>query len=390
MSEINSSLSCEELGRRLRIARTENQLTQAEASKRVGIARTTLVAIEKGERQVSTNELLHLVDTYGLRVNTLLRRTAIHVDLVPRFRQYGRIENSGTNEAVELLNAFVAAEVELEELLGISKKDKLLDERAILRGDVRAQARKDAGEVRQSLGLGIRPIIDLFQLLEVELGIRLYFYPLDGKISGLFAYDESVGACILINSKHPHFRQVTTAAHEFAHIISARNRPDVCSSSHINNSREERYATAFSAEFLMPKAALEDRLNSVCAGSLNLTRRHIILLSHYFGVSREALVRQLEEHGLAHDGTWDWFAQRGGITNEQAESVLGKGQYLTREARVKPILASVRLGTLASQAFQRDLLSEGQVAELLNITRVESRRLRLESEELGNEASELA
>ena len=390
MTDPNNALLPEELGRRLKLARNEAQLTQADAAKQVGFARTTLVAIEKGERQISSNELLRLVDLYGLRASTLLRQSAVHVDLVPRFRQFGRVANPGTDAAVNLLNRFVTAEVELEDLLGIARPDKLLDEKPILKGDVRAQGRADANAIRTQFGFGQRPIIDLFQFLEVDLGIRLYFHPLDGKVSGLFAYDAAVGACILINANHPYFRQVTTAAHEFAHIVSARHRPDICSAAYVNNSREERYATAFSAELLMPVSALAEHVKAVCAGSPNLTRRHIIILSHYFGVSREALVRQLEEHGLAHEGTWEWFRLRGGITNIQAKEVLGEAKYAIREARLNPVLASVRLDTLASQAFQRDLLSEGQVAELLDISRLEARRIRIASEEFGDAASELA
>jgi len=30
------------------------------------------------------------------------------------------------------------------------------------------------------------------------------------------------------------------------------------------------------------------------------------------------MVRRLEELGLTRDGTWDWFATYGGITDEQA------------------------------------------------------------------------
>ena len=42
---------------------------------------------------------------------------------------------------------------------------------------------------------------------------------------------------------------------------------------------------------------------------------------------------------------------------------------------------SVRLETLAAQALERDLMSEGQIADLLKIDRFKVRRLRLEGED---------
>ena len=49
-----------ELGDRLRAARTSAKITQESAASSVGIARTTLVAIEAGERQVRPAELAKL------------------------------------------------------------------------------------------------------------------------------------------------------------------------------------------------------------------------------------------------------------------------------------------------------------------------------------------
>ncbi len=69
------------------------------------------------------------------------------------------------------------------------------------------------------------------------------------------------------------------------------------------NSREERYAVAFSSAFLMPARAVMQKFKEVTAGSEKLTRRHIIILAHAFGVSREAIVRRLEDLGLAGKGT---------------------------------------------------------------------------------------
>ena len=377
-------LSSDELGKRLRLARENAGLTQAGAAGAVDLSRTTLVAIEKGDRPVRDAELLSLIDLYGVTMNEMLRREAVHVDLVPRFRKVGSQVETRVDEAISMLNDFVTAEVELETILGIERPSNLPPERPLLPGDVRKQAEADALELRQRLGLGQGPIRNVFSLLELDLGIRVYTHPLKNHVSGLFAYDDNVGACILVNSNHRYERQVATGTHELGHMISARRRPDVCHDGFQHNSREERYATAFAPAFMMPARTVMQKLSEIRAGSKRLTRRHVIILSHYFGVSREALVRWLEALALAPEGTWDWFDRNGGITDAQAEEVLGAPVAAGFASADRPVPTSVRLETLAAQALERDLLSEGQVAELLKIDRFKARRLRMEGEDSQN------
>ena len=74
-------------------------------------------------------------------------------------------------------------------------------------------------------------------------------------------------------------------------------------------------------------------------------------------------------------GTWDWFAANGGISDEQARQVLGRTagvDYDTGDAQ-RPV--SLRLGLLAAEAERRGLLSEGQLARLLCLDRVELRKI---------------
>src|SRR3546814_461690 len=124
---------------------------------------------------------------------------------------------------------------------------------------------------------------------------------------------------------------------------------DVCSS-------DLRYANSFGRAFLTPARAVMQKFHEVAAGATRLTRRHIIILAHAFGVSREAMVRRLEELGLTKRGTWDWFDSHGGITNEQVRQVLGDRADRHVDAE-RP--TDLRLNLLAAQAWQQELLSEG-------------------------------
>src|SRR6266498_3369463 len=108
-----------EVGERLRIAREAAKITQAEAAESINVARTTLIAIEQGQRRIRMSELLKLAKLYGTSVNALLRHEAVYVDLVPRFRKMIGSNDDSATAAADLLANLAKAEVELENLLGI-------------------------------------------------------------------------------------------------------------------------------------------------------------------------------------------------------------------------------------------------------------------------------
>ncbi len=375
-----------EIGRRLRQTRDDAGLTQQEAAAKIGISRTTLVAIEKGERRVRIDELQQLVKFYGVSVNALLRQEAVHVDLVPHFRKSLKTADEAADKAIEIMSRLAKAEVELENLLGIKRVKNFPPERAILPGDVKAQAEHDALELRQRLGLGDAPIKDIVTLLEMDLGVRVYVRRVDSKISGLFAYNEKLGPCMLLNANHSRTRRSYSAAHECGHFVSTRSKPDVLHKNEVINSREERYADAFGRAFLMPPRAMKQKFQEVTAGSNKLTRQHVIVLAHFFGVSREATVRRLEELRLVKKGAWGWFEDNGGITNQHVKQVLGD-LSVTDERKVdadRPV--TLRLSILAAEAYRQELLSEGQLSELLDLGRIELREILDDLEIEGSEA----
>mgnify|MGYP000899313240 CR=1 FL=1 len=391
MSDLND-ISAQEIGRRLRLARENANIRQDDAALVIGMSRPTLVSIEKGTRRVRIQELQSLAHHYGVSVNALLRREAVHTDLLPRFRRLREAEDSHTVEAVRLLNDLVKAEVELENILGIERSKKYPPERGINVGDVSALAEQHAQELRNWLGLGSGAITDVFSLIELDLGIRLYQRRLSAssKVSGVFTYDTNVGACILLNANHPLERRIQSAAHELGHFIGSRQVPEVLEEDEQLLAREERYANAFGRAFLTPRKSFEESFRLLTAGAVKLTRRYVILLAHQHHISREACVRRLEELGLAKKGTWDWFVANGGITDKDAEEVLGSAAQrndTAKEDASQPL--SHRMSLMAYAAWRRGLLSEGQLAELLKVRRIELRKLIDQIELEENDTDEL-
>lgn len=377
MADLNE-MSAQEIGRRLRLARENANIRQEDAAGVIGTSRPTLVSIEKGLRPVRIQELQMLARHYGVSANALLRPEAVHTDLVPRFRKLRETEDTYTTEAIQLLNDLIKAEVELENMLGIERRRNYPPERGIAQGDVVTLGEKHAQELRDWLGLGPGPIADIFSIIELSLGIRLYQRRLSSKskVAGMFVYTESVGACILVNANHPLARRTLSAAHELGHFLGTRHTPEVLELNEKFLSREERYANAFGQAFMTPAESFLESFRQLKEITGKTTRQLIILLAHQYSISREACVRRLEELGLTKKGTWAWFENNGGITDKQARDVLGEMADRPDPAKSesdRPI--SHRMSLMAHAAWKRELMSEGQLAELLRVGRVELRQL---------------
>ena len=137
---------------------------------------------------------------------------------------------------------------------------------------------------------------------------------------------------------------------------------------------------------MTPARGVAQKFEEVTAGSDRLSRRHVIILAHFFGVSREAIVRRLEELGLIKPDTWDWFQANGGITDDQARQVLGDLSTPDAYKADADRPTTLRLNMLASEVHRKGLLSEGQLARLLKLDRVELREILGDIEAEGSEA----
>jgi Zn-dependent peptidase ImmA (M78 family)/DNA-binding XRE family transcriptional regulator len=357
-----------EIGERLRIARVTAGKTQDEVSNEIGVSRPTLVAIERGQRKVRSDELDKLSKLYGMSVNRLLAKDAVHVDLQAKFRKLGQ-DKPATLSAIALLSQLASASVELERMLGLSFAPSYPPAQPILPGPIDRQAEEAAMSFRYRLGLGLAPISDIVSLLEQEVGIRVFVRKLPSSVSGLFAYDPTVGACILINANHPWERRALTAAHETGHFLSSRSVVDVVETDERATTQEERFAVAFSLSLLMPASALRRRFAEILESDKRFTPRHLVLMAHAFHVSPEAMCRQLERLEIVPAGTYDSLRDRG-FNKNFIRGMLGDPAPQPVAMPVSP-----RLAQLASSAYRRGLLSEGQLSRMLSLERVELREL---------------
>src|SRR5947208_2694948 len=108
-AELFNKLDHRQLGERLKDARKARGLTQEAVATTLGILRTTLVAIEKGDRRVTPGELIEMAKMFGRPVSEFVSQRANKEPFVPQFRLRPGQQNVTASE-------LVAAAMELESL----------------------------------------------------------------------------------------------------------------------------------------------------------------------------------------------------------------------------------------------------------------------------------
>lgn len=354
------------IGDRLRKARQAAGVTQARAASALEVSRPTLIAIEKGTRRAKPDEIESLVNCYGTSVNLLLAHEVPQLDLNVRFRSSGE-QPADAARAIALLHKLASAMVALERLLGVALRPTPLPDPVVVVGPIRQQAEDAALIARQILGIGVTPVTDVFLLLERELGFRIFVREVPSQLSGVFGYDSAVGPCTLVNADHPRVRQSLTAARALGHFLANRDSGGVVRDGQHESTDEQRFARAFSHAFLMPAPSIRRRFYELVESNRVFAPRHLVYMARSFHVSAEVMCRRLEELELLPDGTFDSLLERGGfkasgIAAQQADYGMHNPN-------------GMRLAQLAASALNRGLLSEGQVSRMLDLDRIDVRRM---------------
>jgi Zn-dependent peptidase ImmA (M78 family)/transcriptional regulator with XRE-family HTH domain len=358
----------------LQEARKARGLTQQDAAHELGLARTTVTAIEKGERRVQPEELLQLARLYGRAVSDLVREREVAEEFAVQFRvaiaQAGR-HQGGLQQATQEFQRLCEDYLELEQLCG-SPLTRTYPPQYSIGGVSPEEAAEDiATAERNRLGLGDGPILPLREILENDVGLRIFYPNLLPHIAGMFCYTETLGGCMAINQAHPEERRRWSLAHEYAHFLTRRFRPEVSVMFvYARVPASERFADAFAGAFLAPTNGLRRRFNELSRlRQGKVTPAEICRLAHYYFMSVEAMTWRLESLHLLPSGTWDRLRDRG-FKLREAQTILGPEPY-----RQADHLLPLRYRYLAVEAYQRGELTEGQLARFLRVDRVEARRL---------------
>jgi len=364
------------LGEKLKNSRLERGLTQSDVAEQLGVVRTTLVAIEKGDRRVSAKELVKLSQLYGRALADWLDDKPAPVPLVPQFRMPARgliIEEGEVREAVAMMESLARDYVELEERNSLPLIRRHPAAYNYEGPGVTPEMRGEdvAAEERIRLGLGDGPIHDLRAVLEEAVGLRIFYLDMPSPIGGIYAYSEDLGGCIAINRRHPGPRGVWSLAHEYGHFLSTRHAADVnlCDGAPWGRAGAEKFADSFAKNFLMPRTGVNRILSEmVSAHGKGVTAADVLALAHQFRVSAEAMFRRLEELKRLPAGTWDTL--RGNrFQPDKASGTLG----IPRIPR-EPMLP-FRYRMMACNAYdaKESEMTEAELASLLRTDRVDAR-----------------
>ncbi len=398
------ALTQESIGRRLQDARNNIGLTQDLAARELGMSRVMIAQIETGTRGVSSLELLKLARLYSRSVGSILADVDDAVTEESALQALFRID-AGVLEDVALRKSlahyFIVFQeaVALERFIGEDRRQlppdyNLRDPRN--NAEAYDQGQELANQERMRIGLGVGPIGDVSQVIN-EQGVWALAEPMPDKVSGICLSQESIGAAIIVNSKHSIGRRRFSYAHEYAHVLAdRRQRPNSVSSA--TNARElmERRANSFASEFLMPSKAITTLLERLdkggpsrehkwvydvateggeliekrnAPGSQDIGYQDVAYIAFEFGVSYAAAAYRLSDLGRINRDKLKALLEQ----LEDGRRLAGLLRLADPDAEPnnpegdnQPYLAAY-IARLALEAYRRESISGGRLREACNL-----------------------
>jgi Zn-dependent peptidase ImmA (M78 family)/DNA-binding XRE family transcriptional regulator len=371
------------LGARLRQSREDRGLTQDQVAQHLGVARTTVVAIEKGERRVKAEELVELAAFFGRSLSSLLQGGQPVEGFSVQLRGIASPQEAASDlrSGIEEFQSLIEDYSRLEQLRRAPLGRRYPPPYEIDQTEPSQAAEDVAVAERGRLGLGDGPLLNLREVLENAVGLRVFVFKLPSRVAGMYAFTEELGGCIALNEDHPRERRRQSLAHEYGHFLTSRYRSEI-----LEERRYERrpglevFAEAFGRCFLMPEEGLRRQFLSLKRERKGVTTRSdLCRLAFSFDVSVEAMVRRLEELQLVRSGLWDRLRLEGFKVGE-AMRALG----LVPSGRGDEMLPA-RFRTLAVEAWEEGSLTEGQLARMLRASRLQAREIIQAASDLGQE-----
>src|SRR5260370_16190717 len=120
-TNILDTIDMRELGKGLQQARIQQGMTQEDDAKVSDVARTTITAIEKGERRIKAGELINLAQAYGRQVSDFVRPAPKIEPFQVQFRgPYTRTDEDATaiTAYIDELERLCRNYLELEQITG--------------------------------------------------------------------------------------------------------------------------------------------------------------------------------------------------------------------------------------------------------------------------------
>ena len=379
------------LGKRIADSRRACGKTQEETAKHLGMSRPPYIGIEKGTRPATRGEVVALAGFFGRSVHELVRPDSPNIELEPHLRA-ALDANLGESEevfsAIHQLHEFAVDYCELEKIVGARPFQNYPQEVQAPASRLADFAEDVAARERSRLHLGDGPVLELRQVLENNVGVRIFSVPTVSGIAGMYAFVPQLGYCILLNARHPQARQRWTLAHEYGHFLADRHKPGVDYTQYDERVPSgERFADAFAMCFLMPATGLRRQYFDVTNSRDDFQVADLCGMANYYAVSVQAMTLRLESLSLIRKGTWNLLSEQG-FKPEHARKSLALVPRETSPMEPYP----ARYKYLAVLAFREEKISEGELAKFLRTDRVSARKIVLEcgerSDDIGSDGSD--
>jgi len=352
------------LYRKIVTARQVAGFSITEAAKKLGFKNyQTLSAMEKGTRNINAHELIMMARLYGRNLDYFLE-SDVPTDPTPLWR---KAKNTDVNQIQRQFLSFLENYSHLEHLLGLKRRwkdvQKNYDKVDFVIGGFE-QSDKLGAEIYNFLGLGSRPSLNLFNILENKFRFKILHLPLEDDVSGASVVDDTIGVGILINLNDAPWRRNFDLAHELFHIITW----NVFSLEEIGigtkKTRPEQYADIFASNLLLPEAHILDAFKETTIDN-EIRVIDIIELAKEFGVSTEAILWRLVNLNK--------------LKKSQAQRVLDNSKFRDLDRNMRQSLYNgdspskfpLRFIFLACRCLMGGKISRGTFAEYLEIDRAE-------------------
>jgi Zn-dependent peptidase ImmA (M78 family)/transcriptional regulator with XRE-family HTH domain len=347
----------------LQYARHRACLTGPQVKERTGIGESSLSEFENGRREPNLNQLQNLAELYRRSATFFLAEGPIAAEPAVLWRK------RPAQDAEEIEVRFLRLCEQYHNL------EMWCDERAPVCLPPAAgsasrygyiEAEELAKRVRHELPMGDRPGQCLLAVLEEVCGVKVFHLEFEPSGTAASAHSDSFGAAVLLNARNARWRRNHDLAHELFHLLTWPIFHPTAEASLIGDEWEEKLATCFAANLLMPSDPFGTAINSRMRDG-KITFESLYDVAREFDVSVDSVLWRM--HILYRREPAD-----SDKTKEDIERARLLAPLLEEREDRKPHPWPARYQALAIKALRRGEIAIGRFAEYLNISRHEAMR----------------
>ncbi|MCL4552288.1 MAG: XRE family transcriptional regulator [Candidatus Marsarchaeota archaeon] len=346
---------------RLRYSRDRAGLTLSQVKEITGIGESSLSDFETGKREPKLSQLQKLVKAYHRSLEFILSDSEMPTEVV-LWREYPK-EGAKAVESQFLQYCTRYHNLELWNDDVITPFLPSVQGRAESYNYAEAEAL--AKNVRDALGLGDRPALELLSVLQETCGAKVFHDKFEPSGTAASTKSDEFGMAVLLNANNKRWRRNFDLAHELFHLLTWHifRRPTDDSSSKAG-AREEQFADVFARSLLMPMDALTSAMSRYKHGD-DMPVAVYFDVARQFDVSVDAVIWR-----------WHHVSGRGEQGADKSRREVAEAHRLTRmleqRADTVPSRWPDRYKSLGVEALRNGQISVGRFAEYLEISRREA------------------